>query len=91
MDEEHKKALRPFFMRNFKRDQSVMKNPQKPPKKRFALSEDAGTKLIHGYTLNKSAVVNYPQRILCINDLFAGELHFDIYAPLFSVKIRKTP
>jgi len=21
--------------------------------------------------------------ILCIKDLFAGELHFDIYAPLF--------
>lgn len=36
-------------------DENSSKNP---PKKRFALSKDADTKVIHGYTLNKNADVN---------------------------------
>lgn len=50
---------KPIITHSEKKSNTPGENSSKnPPKKRFALTKDAETKVIHGYTLNKNAVVN---------------------------------
>lgn len=50
---------KPIITHSEKKSNTPGENSSKnPTKKRFALTENAETKVIHGYTLNKNAVVN---------------------------------